>query len=270
MGQAEDAIRTFESLIYQDPNNPKLLTDLGIAYYETKRYSESERYLNQGLEKSQNGSGENVLAHTYLAKVYRQNKQPQKAISHFRAACASQPSLDCLKGLAQLYYEDGQWDSTIAALAQVLQIQKDDPDVYGTLAVALMQKGEDEKAFPLLREGLRYATDNKAAARFYQNTGHILLQRKQYDLAEQEFMMGVAKDFSNVDCHFGLALSCLGAQNVVGAKKALEDVLRIDPQNRKAAQLLQEVNQIMQQPVQMNLQLQGGSGQVGLSIQSKK
>jgi len=257
MGQFDGAIREFESLLYQDADNPKLLTDLGISYYEIKRYNESERYLNRVLQLSPNGAPENLQAHNYLAKVYYQSKQPGKAIEHFRAACASRPSADCLKGLAQMYFEAGQWDSCIAELARVLQTQRDDPDVYGTLAVALMRKGENEKAFPLLREGLRYATDNKTAARFYQNTGHIMLQRKQYDLAEKEFQMGVAKDFSNLDCHFGLAMAYIGMENPAGAKRALEDVLRIDPKNKKAAELLQQIEKIMNQPMQMSLQIQG-------------
>lgn len=269
-GQVDNAIREFETLLYQDPDNLKLLTHLGVAYFEAKRYSESERYLNRALQKAKKGSAESIQAHNYLAKSYYRLKQPQKAIEHFRAACAVRPSVDCLKGLAQMYFESGQWDNCIAELARILQTQKDDPDVYGTLAVALMQKGDYEKALPLLREGLKYATDNKTASRFYQNTGHILLQLKHYDLAEKEFRMGIAKDWSNVDCQFGLAMASIGMQNPLGAKRALEDVLRVDPKNKKAAELLQQIEKMMKQTVQMQLQFEGGSGQTDLSIQSKK
>jgi tetratricopeptide (TPR) repeat protein len=246
------------------------MTHLGTAYFEAKRYSESERYLSQVIQKAKKGSAESVQAHSYLAKCFYRMKQPQKAIEHFRAACAAKPQVDCLKGLAQMYFEAGQWDNCIAELAKILQTQKDDPDVYGTLAVALMQKGDFEKAFPLLQEGLKYATDNKTSARFYQNTGHILLQRKNYDLAEKEFQMGIAKDWSNVDCQFGLAMASLGMKNPMGAKRALEGVLRIDPRNKKAIELLQQVENMMKQAVQMQVQFEGGAGQTDLRIQSKK
>jgi tetratricopeptide (TPR) repeat protein len=269
-GQYNEAIRELEALAYQTPNDPKLLTDLGMAYFEAKRYGESERYLNQAIQKSSPRSQESVQAHHYLAKVYHQMKQPAKAIEHFKASCASNPSADCLKGLSQMYFEAGEWDRCIAELAKVLQFEKDDPDVYGTLAVALMYKGEYEKAYPLLREGLRYARDNKTAARFYQNTGQIFIQRKQFDLAEKEFQMGIAKDFSNMDCHFGLAMSYIGSQNPAGAQRALQDVLRLDPKNKKAAELLRQIEQIMKQSTQMQIQIQGGSGNADLAIRSKK
>ena len=269
-GQLNDAIREFETLLFQDPDNLKLLTNLGVAYYEAKRYNESERSLNRALQKAPKGSGESLQAHNYLARIYSRSKQPSKAIEHFRAVCASSPSPDCLKGLAQMYFETEQWDNCIVELARVLQSQKDDPDVYGTLAVALMRKGDYEKALPLLREGLRYATDNKTAARFYQNSGHILIQKKHFDLAKNEFQMGIARDWSNLDCHFGLAMAYIGMQDPLGAKKSLEDLLRIDPKNRKAVELLQQVEKAMQQTTQMNVQIQGGSGKADLSIQSKR
>lgn len=269
-GQINDAIREFETLLYQDPDNFRVLTNLGAAYFEAKRYPESERTLSRALQKAPQGSAESLQAHNYLAKIYYKSKQPGKSIEHFRVACASRPSADCLKGLAQLYFEAGQWDSCIAELARVLQFQKDDPDVYGTLAVALIRKGDPEKALPLLREGLKYASDGKTAARFYQNAGHIFLQRKNYDFAEKEFQMGIAKDWSNLDCHFGLAMASLGAQNPGGAKSALENILRIDPKNKKAVELLRQIENVMKQPTQMNVQIQGGSGQAGLSIKPKK
>ncbi|MDD5226689.1 MAG: tetratricopeptide repeat protein, partial [Candidatus Omnitrophica bacterium] len=163
----------------------------------------------------------------------------------------------------------GQWDNCITTLAQVLQFQKNDPDVYGTLAVALMRKGDYEKALALLKEGLQYAKDNKTAARFYQNTGHILIQKKNFAAAKNEFQMGVARDWSNLDCHFGLAMAYIGMEDPQGAKKSLEDLLRVDPKNKKAAELLQQVENILKQPAQMNLQLQGGTGQAGISLKSK-
>ena len=269
-GQYNEAIRELEALLYQDPNNPKLLIPLGISSYEAKRYNESERYLTRALERSPRGADENIQAHNYLAKVYYQTKQHTKAIEQFQASCAASTNVNCLKGLAQMYFETEQWDQCIAELAQVLQLEKNDPDVYGTIAVALMRKGDYGKAFPLLREGLLYATDGKTAARLYQNTGHILLQTKQFDLAEKEFLLGISKDFSNQDCHFGLALAYIGAENPEGAKKALVDLLRLNPQNKKAAELLQKIEEIIRQSQQMQFEIQGGSGKTDLSIRSKR
>lgn len=268
-GLLNDAIREFEQLQYQNPDDPRLLISLGAAYYEAKRYDESERILDRVLQSARKGSVESIEAHNYLAKCYARSRRPEKAIEHFRIACASRPNVDCHKGLAQLYFDAGQWDNCISELAGVIQIQKNDPDVYGTLAIALMRKGEPQKAFPLLREGLKYATDNKTAARFYQNSGHILIQNKDFTFAKNDFQMGIAKDWSNLECHFGLAAACLGLQDYLGAKAALENVLRIDPKNKKALEYLQQVQRAMQQTMPMNLQIQGGKGRADLSLRPK-
>ncbi len=55
----------------------------------------------------------------------------------------------------------------------------------------------------------------------------------------------------------------------MGAKRALEGVLRIDPRNKKAIELLQQVEKMMNQSVQMQVQFEGGAGQTDLRIQSK-
>ncbi|HNX69526.1 MAG TPA: tetratricopeptide repeat protein [Candidatus Omnitrophota bacterium] len=255
-GQYENAIREFENLLYQDPNNPKILVNMGTALLKSGRYQESERYLQRALEATQN-KAEMAEIHTSLAKMYYRSQQPKLALDQFKAACSIAASVDCMKGMAQMHYELQQWDECISALATVLQVQRDDPDVYGTIAVAMIQKGMYDQALPLLREGLQYAKDNVSQARFYKNIGNVMIQLKRYDLAEKEFQVAVSKDWNNVETHMGLAVSYIGTQNLLGAKKELQDALRIDPQNAKAKELLETVNKILNQTTRMDLQIKG-------------
>ena len=256
-GQLDNASREFESLLYQDPKNAKLLANLGICYFKTKRLMESERYLNRALENAKRSSPESAEIRTYLAKVYYQLGKPQKALEHFQAACASYPNADCYKGLAQMHFELGQWNECIRDLATVLQVQKDDPDVYGTMGVALIQKGDYANALSILREGLRYSKDNKTSARLQQNIGHVMIQLKHYDMAEKEFQVCIGLDWSNVDCHQGMALAYIGLQRLVDAKKEFENVLRIDPQNQKAKEMMRTIDKMLSQAAQVDIQLQG-------------
>jgi len=269
-GQLQDAIRELEALHYQDTNYVEAMLELGAAYYQAQRHEDSARMMKRVIEKAKKGSQPYLQAHSYLGRIYGQSGQHKKAIDHFRTACAAQQSADCMKGLAQAYFDDGQIDHCIATLAQVLMIQKDDPDVFGTLAVALMQKGDYGKAYPLLEEGLKYAKDSRSESRFYQNMGHILIQTQKFDLAKNNFQMGLSRDCSNLDCYFGLAMASIGLQDPLGAKRALEDVLRIDPQNKKATEMLRQVEKILPQSAPIKIHLEGGSGQATFSIKSKK
>ena len=156
-------------------------------------------------------------------------------------ACAAQQSADCMKGLAQAYFDDGQIDHCIATLAQVLMIQKEDPDVYGTLAVAMMQKGDYGKAYPLLEEGLKYAKDSRSASRFYQNMGHILIQTQKFDLAKNNFQMGLSRDWSNLDCYFGLAMASIGLQDPWARKGRWRIFCGLIPKIKRPLEMLRQV-----------------------------
>jgi tetratricopeptide (TPR) repeat protein len=257
-GQYDEAIREFDKMLVKEPNNVKALINLGIAYFNKERYSDSERYFKRVLPLTQN-KNEVIQIHNYLGKIYYKTNQSPEAIKHFRSACAMDMNPGCLKGLAQIHYQLGQWDDCIQALVTVLQKEKDDPDVYGTLAVALMQKGDYDNAVGLLQEGLRYAKDKKTEARFHKNLGYVFNQKQHFDIAEKEFHIAIANDWNNVESHFGLALACLGRQNPVGAKEALENVLKLDPQNKKAKELLQNIDKMLKDAPQMQVQLEGTS-----------
>jgi tetratricopeptide (TPR) repeat protein len=257
-GQYDEAIREFDKMLSKDPNNVKAMLNLGIAFFNKGRFSDSERYLKRALPLTQNKT-ELIQIHNYLGKVYYKGNQSAAAIEHFRAACAMDLSAGCLKGLAQIHYQLGQWDDCIQALVKVLETEKDDPDVYGTLAVALIQKGDYDNAVSLLQEGLRYAKDTKTEARFHKNLGYVFNQKQHYDVAEKEFQIAIAKDWNNAESHFGLGLACLGRQNPVGAKEAFENVLKLDPKNKKAQELLQNINKMLKDAPQMQVQLEGRS-----------
>ena len=255
-GQLTEASREFEKILSKDPNNVKVMINIGIAYAQMSRFNDSERWLTKALALT--GKSEEVIEiHNALGKIYYKSNKPTQAIEHFRKACSMDVNVNCLKGLAQIHYQLGQWDECIQALSKVLQLDKSDPDVYGTLATVVMQKGDYENAIGLFREGLRYAKDNATAAKFYKNIGYILVQRQQYSLAEKEFQMAIAKDWNNAESYLGLSMVYIGLQNPVGAKEALQNVLKLDPKNKKAKEMLQNIEKVLKQAPQMEVQIQG-------------
>ncbi len=261
-GQFTEAAREFEKILAKDPNNVKVLINIGIAYAQMNRYAEGERWLKRALALAQQRA-EIIEIQNTLGRIYYKTNKPAQAIEHFRKACSMDVNVNCLKGLAQIHYQLGQWDDCIHALARVLQLEKDDPDVYGTLATAMLQKGDHENAMGLLREGLRYAKDNAKAAQFYKNIGYVLLQKKQYSFAEKEFQMAIAKDWENSESYFGLAMVYLGMQDPVNAQEALRNVLRIDPKNQKAKEMMQSIEKVLKQTPMMDIELEGsGTGYI--------
>lgn len=257
-GQLAEASREFEKILAKDPNNVKAVVNIGLALYQMNRFPESERWLKKALPMA-GKSSELIEVHNALGRIYYKTNQPKLAIDHFRQACSMEVSVGCLKGLAQIYYQTAQWEECIAVLAKIIKIDKEDPDVYGTLAIAVMQKGDAPNAIAILREGLRYAKDNVTEAKFYKNIGYIFVQHEQYAAAEKEFQMAVGKDWNNTESYMGLAMCYLGLQNPIAAKQALQNVLRLDPKNKKAKEMLQSVENILKKNPEVEFQLQGHS-----------
>ena len=78
-------------------------------------------------------------------------------------------------------------------------------------------------------------------ARLHRNIGNLYLSQKGYDLAVPEFQVALSKDWSDKDSHFGLAMSQLGKNESFSAINSLRDVLRIDPNNKRATQMLNSI-----------------------------
>ena len=78
-GKYDQSIEALENALNEDPDNPKILRDLGIAHYKAEQYEQSLEHLEEakkGLEKDSRLS-------FYLGLVYEQLGQYDKAIEEY-------------------------------------------------------------------------------------------------------------------------------------------------------------------------------------------
>ena len=149
--------------------------------------------------------------------------------------------------MAKIYFEIQDWDQAIQYAVSAIQTNKEDPELYGIVGVAMTRKGDPKTAIGVFQEGLRYVRDNKGASKFHANSGHLYLQLQQPDLALSEFTSAVAKDYNNRDAHFGLALTYLTKNMPVDARRALQNVLGLDPSHEQAKKLLVQTERMIQE-----------------------
>lgn len=271
-GQVTTAVNDLMKALEKSPDNPKILSNLGLAAYIAKKPEDSVRYYEKALQiyekkkkDGKNFSQEDVfsMAEIYagLGVSYWLLDKKKEAAQFFSTACQADPSIDCRMRMAKIYFEIQDWDQAVQHAVSALQTNKEEPELYGIIGVSLTRKGDLKTAVGVFQEGLRYAKDNKSASKFHANSGHLYLQLQQPDLALSEFTSAVAKDYTNRDAHFGLALTYLTKSMPVDARRALQNVLGLDPGHEQAKKLLVQTEKIIQEMQNQQITVTVGPGQ---------
>ena len=246
-GQTSDAMETFQKVLMQDPQNVKALTYYGKGLDQTGKSQEALKYLELALTsinrepKSEGQIQSLALVYAEIGKINLKLGQKNEAFEHFQAACDLSPSSECHRNLGMAFFQNQQWDGAVKEFSTLIQIQKEDPDVYGLLGTALTQKNDLPIAMAVFQEGLKYAKTPVMQSQLHRNIGNLFLMNKNYDLAVPEFNLALSKEWANIDNHFGLAVALLGKQESVSAINSLRDVLRIDPNNQRAKSMLSSI-----------------------------
>lgn len=257
-GQMTAAVNDLMKALEKSPENPKILSNLGLAAYMAKKPEDAIRYYEKALKvyerKRAEGnklSQEELYAvaelHAGLGVSYWVLDRKKDAAQFFSTACQVDPTVDCRIRMAKIYFEIQDWDQAIQYAVSAIQTNKEDPELYGIVGVAMTRKGDPKTAIGVFQEGLRYVRDNKGASKFHANSGHLYLQLQQPDLALSEFTSAVAKDYNNRDAHFGLALTYLTKNMPVDARRALQNVLGLDPSHEQAKKLLVQTERMIQE-----------------------
>ncbi len=244
-GQASQAVDDFLRVLRKDPDNIKALSYLGLAYFQTGKMAQALEYLKKAevLMNRRNVSagmdpGQKAEIRKTLGQIYLKMNNPEAAVSQLEEACRSNGTPDCHKMLGEVYFQLGKWDQAVSELAAVLQIRRQDPDLYGMLGVALVQKGDFQRALSVFNEGLQHITDRKTKSVFHKNMGYIFVNVKSWDLAEKEFRTSIQDDWKSAESHFGLALVYLQKNDAGNAKSSLRTVLQLNPSHKEAREIL--------------------------------
>ena len=152
---------------------------------------QAQSELRKRLEKMYKADPSNVPLGYYLANVYRQAEQFDKAERTYAAVLAVQPTLDAYQGLLDLYRVQGQNDKLLKTLGQAIsktgsletlgeagkQIAADKELVNELIGLARRQQKEDPQS---LGEGVPLAI------------ALLATQAKQFDDAEEFFELAVS------------------------------------------------------------------------------
>jgi tetratricopeptide (TPR) repeat protein len=143
-----DAIPLLEQGLKVAPKRPNLLAALGECYFMVGKAEEAKRTFQSLIEVEPTAT-----SYTFMGLWYRHQGQFDEATKYFEQGIKADPgNAACLYNLGYIATRQGRYDSGEKYLKQALAIQPDYADALLELASLKMHQKKFEEALPLLRK----------------------------------------------------------------------------------------------------------------------
>jgi TolB-like protein/Tfp pilus assembly protein PilF len=149
LGRVEEAIAIQEYIVAHDPVNAGARTTLGFRYWDAGRTDEAIASFGSAL----NLSPRQGFTHFGLEGALLQKGEPEEALR----AIEQEPSEEWrLVGRVMAYHALGQAAESDAALAELLEIERETPGWAYNIAEVSAFRGEADRAFEWLHRAVQY------------------------------------------------------------------------------------------------------------------
>ncbi|MCQ9205528.1 MAG: tetratricopeptide repeat protein [Omnitrophica bacterium] len=154
----KEAIKIYERILNNNPNNIEAIFWLGYIYEEVNRHKEAIKVWEKGLGIDPSYAPIlNSLAYIY-AKDGIKLKKAEKMI---KKALEKEPKNGAyLDSLGWVYFKKGDYKNAENYLTKAISYIKD-PEIYGHLGDFYIKIGNPEKGISYYQEGLTYFPDDK-------------------------------------------------------------------------------------------------------------
>lgn len=281
-GENEKAVDWLKYGISLDPQNPKLLANLGLAYMKLEQYDDAIETVNKVISlNDQLTVAHGILASSYAAKgmfqqaieefkialsidpddpeihnniglFYQERNQIDLALCHFKAAIRSDPSfMGAHSNLGNLFYRTGEIDLAIEEKRAVTKLDPDYAPAHYDLAGLLSKKAQYDEAIKEYRAAIQINPDFAEA---YCNLGQTYRELGEFEKSITLLRRALAIDvdpqsehiIAHINAHIGLAAIHLDTGYPEEAIQELQVVLELDPNHLFAKRKLRELLQNME------------------------
>jgi len=163
-GRSKEAIAEFKnasSLNPQDLHSRYFLALLYISMRDNAAANQEFEFILKDFSKEEPG---NVKVHSYLGKLYLQDKRFTEAMEQFRAALALDgKNIEVRIFLGAILEQQGNLDEAIRYLSEALRLDPKNSEVLNSLGYIYARQGKNlDKAERLIKEALVLEPDNGA------------------------------------------------------------------------------------------------------------
>ncbi|MGB0870564.1 MAG: tetratricopeptide repeat protein [Flavobacteriales bacterium] len=230
----EKAKKTYESILVEHPGLGAAEYGLFRHYFELNELSNAEKYLVSALETGDLSAKEQLaiihFAHSqYLQKIRSKDnlinlleisiknhptqyeyygylgdltpaEQPEKKVGYYKKALDIRPQYVIYNAIAEVYFLNENYDSTIVWTNNTLEHFEYRPEPYLIQAFSYFRKEMYEKSIESAENGIEYLLDNeKAKVPFYAIIGNSSNSLKNYKKSDEAYMKLLSLDPENIE-----------------------------------------------------------------------
>lgn len=173
-GDFKKALTLYQTLLYDDPNNPELHHIIGILYAQLGEYSNAIEHVEKAIQLKPQSSFYNSLGNIYLRQ-----KNFDKAIHSYQSAIDLNEDYGvAYSNLGNCYYQTNQMSEARIAYEKAISINPALIDALYNYAILLSQQGELDLAIEQLNKVLEISPQYAAA---YGQLAELYLAKEDYD-----------------------------------------------------------------------------------------
>jgi len=220
----------------------EVLNAYNIKFNQTKDIQWLDRLIAKGEEavicNSLHPYYYNLLSSSYGEKyvITGDETYAHKSIAASKKALKYKPLFaDPYNNMAAIYVRQGKYEEAIKEMEKASALFPDDSNYLRILGELYQVTGKIDKAIELLNKAIEYNPKN---ADLYAKLGKIYFDQKRYNEAEAQFKKAIGLDGNNIFAHNNLGTIYLHQQRFKEAKNEFVSVLRVNPQESYAKQML--------------------------------
>lgn len=233
-GDIDAAIGEARLAMEANPKSSRPLRELGYYYFKKDDLKEAEKWL---LKAAQMNSLD-VFAFHYLGELYLKRDEIEEASKYFDKAMTISPRhLTRGINLGKILVQRQEFEKAVKVFDKAISLSKNALELREEIADFCIEQGAKEYGAKLLESILR-ADPTRKDLLF--KLGVALEETGKHSKALTYLTRAEKEDRDNPDIKVHLAKVYLMVGRPIRAEKALKEILKADPKNKKAMELLKE------------------------------
>lgn len=227
----ETKAMTFEQLLQEDRQSSEAMYYRGnFALYAQGDLDKAGAFFQNVLKDDPNY----VLALYDMAVVNRDKGSIEQAVSDYEKVVAINPDFpEALSNLGGYYFRSGKLKQAVAMFQNAVRVYPNFIQALSNLGAALNKLDRSSEAIPHLKKTI--SLDPQFAIAYY-NLGNSYFSMNQLDHAHTAYNQAVTLGVDFLSLHWKLYETTYRLGNYREARKQLNIILRMDPENGKAKQ----------------------------------
>jgi tetratricopeptide (TPR) repeat protein/peroxiredoxin len=232
-GYLDQAAASFKQVIAANPDHAEAYYNLGTLCLRSKQLADADQYLDQAVKLRP----DYPEAWNNLGMIAAEQGHAEAAIEHFQHSLSLRPNYAvALLNLGNLYRSRGNYDEAAKYLLRALEIEPNDAEVNYGVGMLYARQDKVDLGLQYLQKAVQL---RPAYPEALNNMGVSLVRAQRYAEAEDKFRscISVAPEFDQA--YLNLARLYAMSTNDQKARATLQQLLKIQPENKMARQALE-------------------------------